>query len=310
VKLALFNDFTPGVVAGDRIADVSKVVGDGIMALRFYERIPAIIHDFVRLRAPFDEAGGRADTALAGVRLRAPLPRPSKIVCAIGNFFEGTKTPRRPLDMFLKAPSSILDPEGTVELPPHKANVFHHEAELAVVIGRRAKNVPQTQARDHVFGYCCFIDVSARGLGQGVGFRGKSFDTFGPLGPWIVTADEIPDPQKLQIRLWVDGRARHNYNTDDMEHPVDELVSWTSQVCTLEPGDLISCGTNHQEIGPVQDGERVEIEVERVGRMAVKVHDTLKRTWPKEIDKSMADFVRERRINPNIPLPKVLVFQE
>jgi hypothetical protein len=87
-------------------------------------------------------------------------------------------------------------------------------------------------------------------------------------------------------------------------------VSWTSQVCTLEPGDLISCGTNHQEIGPVQDGERVEIEVERVGRMAVKVHDTLKRTWPKEIDKSMADFVRERRINPDIPLPKVLVSQE
>jgi hypothetical protein len=77
----------------------------------------------------------------------------------------------------------------------------------------------------------------------------------------------------IGIRLWVDGRARHNCNTDDMEHPVDELASWTPQVCTLEPSDLISCGTNHQEIGPVQDGERVEIEVERVGRMAVKVHD-------------------------------------
>jgi 2-keto-4-pentenoate hydratase/2-oxohepta-3-ene-1,7-dioic acid hydratase in catechol pathway len=310
MKLALFNDFTPGVVVGDQVADISKVVGDGIMSLRSYERMPAIIDQFARLRGPLEEASRRADTPLASVRLRAPLPRPSKIVCAIGNFFEGTKTAKRPLDMFLKAPTSILDPEGTVELPPQKANVFHHEAELAVVIGRRAKNVSESQARDHVFGYSCFIDVSARGLGQGVGFRGKSFDTFGPLGPWIVTLDEIPDPQKLRIRLWVDGKARHDYSTDDMEHPVNELVSWTSQVCTLEPGDLISCGTNHQEIGPVQDGERVEIEVERIGRMAVKVHDALKRTWPKEIDKSMANFVRERRTNPSIPLPKVLVSQE
>jgi 2-keto-4-pentenoate hydratase/2-oxohepta-3-ene-1,7-dioic acid hydratase in catechol pathway len=310
MKLALFNNYLPGVVVGDKVADVSKVVGDKIMALRPHERTPAIIDDFARLREPLEEAGRGADTPLASVRLHAPLPRPSKIVCAIGNFFEGTKTARRPLDMFLKAPTSILDPEGTVELPPHQANVFHHEAELAVVIGRRTRNVAESQARQHVFGYSCFIDVSARGLGQGVGFRGKSFDTFGPLGPWIVTADEIPDPQKLQIRLWVDGRPRHNYNTDDMEHPVDELVSWTSQIVTLEPGDLISCGTNHQEIGPVQDGERVEIEVERIGRMAVKVHDALRRTWPKDIDKSMAAFVRDRRTNPNIPLPKVLVSKE
>src|SRR5260370_34522155 len=101
MNLGLFNDLPPGVVAGDRIADVSKVVGDRIMALRFYERIPAIIDDFARLRRPLDEAGGRADNALVGVRLRAPLPRPAQIVCAVSNFFEGTKTPPRAPDLVL-----------------------------------------------------------------------------------------------------------------------------------------------------------------------------------------------------------------
>src|SRR5258707_12099377 len=108
MKLALFNDFTPGVVAGDRIADVSKVVGDRIMALRFYERIPAIIEDFARLRRPLDEAGGRPDNPVVGVRLRGPLPRPSRIVGALANFFAGTKPPPRPVDSFLKARPSEL----------------------------------------------------------------------------------------------------------------------------------------------------------------------------------------------------------
>jgi 2-keto-4-pentenoate hydratase/2-oxohepta-3-ene-1,7-dioic acid hydratase in catechol pathway len=310
MKLALFNDYIPGVVVGDRIVDVSRVAGDAIMGLRFYERMPAIIAEFARLKGPLEQAARAGGVALADVRLRAPLPRPSKLVCAIGNFYEGTKTARRPSDMFLKAPSSVLDPGGTVELPPHKANIFHHEAELALVIGRRAKRVTEAQGRDYIFGYTCFIDVSSRGLGMGVGFRGKSFDTFGPMGPWIVTADEIPDPQKLQVRMWDDGQPRHNYNTEDMEHPVEELVSWVSQVCTLEPGDLISCGTNHQGIGPVQDGEQVEIEIERIGRMAVKVHDPLKRSWPKEIDRSMADWVRALRTDPKAPPPKIMIPQE
>lgn len=310
MKLAMFNDFLPGVVVGDRIADVSRMVGEAVMGLRFYERMPAIIEEFGRLRGRLEEAARGAGSPLAGVRLRAPLPRPSKIICALGNFFEGTRTARRAIDMFLKAPSAILDPGGTVELPPHKASVFHHEAEIAAVIGRRARNVAESEAPAQIFGYTCFIDVSARGLGNGVGFRGKSFDTFGPIGPWIVTAEEVGDPQKLQVRLWVDGQPRHDYNTDDMEHPVTELVSWASQVVALEPGDVLSCGTNHQGIGPVQDGERVEIEIERIGRMVVRVHDAAKRAWPKEIDQVMAGYVRARRSDPGLAPPDILIPRE
>ncbi len=296
MKLALFNDFVPGLVVGERIVDVSDEVGE-IAKLPPDQRMPRIIEEIDRLRPALEQAGRGPGVPLAQVRLRAPLPRPSKIFCCIGNYKEGTDTPVRPLDMFLKSPDAVIGPEDTVELPPAEATIFHHEAELAIVVGRRAKNVPVEQAAGHVFGYTCFIDVSARGIGQR-SFIGKSFDTFAPLGPWIVTADEIADPQALHVRLWDDGQLRHDYTTDDMEHPVPEVVSWASHIAALAPGDVIACGTNHQGLGPMQDGERVEIEIEHIGRMAVAVRDPLKRSWPKGVDESMARAVRERRAAP------------
>jgi 2-keto-4-pentenoate hydratase/2-oxohepta-3-ene-1,7-dioic acid hydratase in catechol pathway len=308
MKLALFNDYIPGVVVGDKtLVDVSKAVGEEVMKLRPHERMPEIIANFDRLRPALEkaaQAGG--GVPIAGAKLRAPLPRPSKILCAIGNFFEGTKTPIRPLALFLKSPGAVLDPGGTVELPKQQANVFHHEAEIAIVIGRRAKNVSQSEAMNHVFGFTCFMDISARGLGDNVGFIGKSFDTFAPHGPWIVTRDEIPNPNQLSIRMWNDDQPRHDYNTSDMEHPPAELVAYGSSISTLEPGDLISCGTNHQQIGPVQDGETVTIEIERIGRFSVKIHDEQKRKWPKEVDRAMADFTRGRRTDPSTPIPAIL----
>lgn len=307
MKLALFNDFIPGVVNGDRIVDVSAVVGE-IMALPLHDRMPSIIAEFEQLQPALAKAARAEGVPLSSVRLRAPLPRPSKILCGIGNFMEGTDTPKRPIGLFLKSPAAVIGPGDTVELPPTQATVFHHEAELAVVIGpRRAKGVSPEEAMNFIFGYTCFIDVSARGLGMGVGFIDKSFDTFAPMGPWIVTRDEIEDPQKLQVRLWVDGQPRHDYNTDDMEHQVVELISWASNIATLEPGDVISCGTNHQGIGPVQDGETMEIEVEKVGRIAVKVRDPQKRSWPKKIDEETARFVREWRRDPTLQPPKTLM---
>jgi 2-keto-4-pentenoate hydratase/2-oxohepta-3-ene-1,7-dioic acid hydratase in catechol pathway len=306
MKLALFNDYIPAVVVGDKLIDVSKAVGDDVMKLRPHERMPEIIANFDQLRPALEKAAQAGGVPVSGARLRAPLPRPSKILCAIGNFFEGTKTPVRPLALFLKSPAAVLDPGGTVELPKQQANVFHHEAEIAIVIGRRAKNVSQADAMNYVFGFTCFMDISARGLGDNVGFIGKSFDTFAPHGPWIVTRDEIPNPNQLSIRMWNDDQPRHDYNTSDMEHPPAELVAYASSISTLEPGDLISCGTNHQQIGPVQDGETVTIEIERIGRFSVKIHDEQKRKWPKEVDRAMADFTRNRRTDPSTPLPAIL----
>jgi 2-keto-4-pentenoate hydratase/2-oxohepta-3-ene-1,7-dioic acid hydratase in catechol pathway len=176
--------------------------------------------------------------------------------------------------------------------------VFHHEAELCVVIGKPAKDISRADAMNYVFGYTCMMDISARGLTRG-GVTGwyvdKSYDTFAPLGPWIVTRDEVADPQKLSVKLSVDGVPRQDYNTDDMEHGVAELVAWASEVSTLEPGDIISCGTNHQGLGPVQDGDTLTMEIQSIGSLTVTVSDPLKRSWPKKVDTEIAALVRARR---------------
>jgi 2-keto-4-pentenoate hydratase/2-oxohepta-3-ene-1,7-dioic acid hydratase in catechol pathway len=124
----------------------------------------------------------------------------------------------------------------------------------------------------------------------------KSYDTFAPIGPWIASRDEIADPQKLSVKLWVDGTLRQNYNTDDMEHPVSELVAWASEVAALEPGDVIACGTNHQGLGPIQDGETVTMEIESIGSLTVKVSDPEKRSWPKGIDPEFAQIAKKHRL--------------
>ena len=295
MKLAMFNDHRPGVVTGERIVDISALAGEAIMGLAPAQRMPAILECFAELGGALAQASG--GVPLSEVRLRAPLPRPGKILCAIGNYSEGVRGIVLPLGMFLKASNAVLDPYGTVVLPKKPARVFHHEAELCVVIGKAARDVSIADAMDHVFGYTCMMDISARGLTRGMTgwYVDKSYDTFAPLGPWIVTRDEIADPQKLSVQLSVDGAPRQDYNTDDMEHGVAELVSWASEVSTLEPGDIISCGTNHQGLGPVQDGETVSMAIESIGSLTVSVSDPEKRSWPKQVDTEMAALVRANR---------------
>src|SRR5262249_61764577 len=141
-----------------------------------------------------------------------------------------------------------------------------------------------------VYGDTCMIDVSARGEGRftcpsppPASGLGKSFDTFAPIGPCIATADEIDNPNDLHVRFWNDGQLRHNYNTDDMEHPVPELIEFATTVMTMNSGDLIAGGTNHEGLGALQDGETVEIEIDRIGRMSLIVADPLKRKWERGV---------------------------
>ncbi|MFN8516441.1 MAG: fumarylacetoacetate hydrolase family protein [Chloroflexia bacterium] len=158
-----------------------------------------------------------------------------------------------PLDVFLKSPASIIGDGDTVVLPPVEASIFHHEAELAFVIGKRGAKIPAAEAMDYVFGYVPFMDISARGTTGRTMFQGKSYDTFGPIGPAIVTADEIADPGiDLRAMLSVNGHLRQNFSTGDMANRIPELIAFGPEVCTLEPGDVIATGTNHQGLGPVQ----------------------------------------------------------
>src|SRR5947199_6895366 len=248
-----------------------------------------IIDDFETLRPALKRlAHERRALPLSQVRLRPPLPRPGKILACIANYWEHGALEARPLNMFLKNPDAVIGPEDTIVLPEFTGpRIFMHEAELALVIKGPAKKVAQQDWRSAVFGYTGLIDVSARGEGRRTwkagSWLGKSFDTFAPIGPCITTADEIPDPNDVIVRFWDDGQLRHNYNTDDMEHRVPELIEFASAIMTLNSGDLIACGTNHEGLGALQDGETVEIEVQHVGKMRLNVVDPLKRSWEKGV---------------------------
>jgi len=254
----------PGLLTDRGVVDIA-----GIVEKRHTPQLTmqALIDGLDRLRPSLERQAADGEALpLSSVRLRAPLPRPGKILCCIANYWEHAQREPRPLNMFLKNPEAVVGPGDTIVLPEFTEPwIFMHEAELALVIKGPAKKVSQANWRSAVFGYTCLIDVSARGEGRRTwkagSWLGKSFDTFAPIGPCIATADEIPEPNDLVVRFWNDRQLRHNYNTDDMEHRVPELVEFASTIMTLNTGDLIACGTNHEGLGALQDGETVEIEI-------------------------------------------------
>ena len=279
----------PGLLTERGVVDISREAGVGYAPQL---TMTSIIDRFESLRPALERAAREAEAIpLERVRLRAPLPRPGKILACIGNYWEHAQRETRPVNMFMKNPDAVVGPGDVIELPEFTEPwMFMHEAELALVIRGPAKQVKAEDWRGAVFGYTCMIDVSARGDGRftwpsgpPASWLGKSFDTFAPLGPCIATADEIEDPNNLHVRFWNDGQLRHNYSTDDMEHRVGELVAFATTVMTLNSGDIISCGTNHEGLGALQDGETVEIDIEKIGRMSLTVRDPLKRSWERGV---------------------------
>lgn len=273
----------PGILLGDAVVDVGEAVAH-LPSGSAQQLMAQIIEHFEVLRPDLERMAEKAaPLPLSAVRLRAPLPRPGKILCCIGNYWEHMQREPRPLNMFLKNPDAVIGPGDTVVLPEfEEPYVFQHEAELAIVIKGPSKKIKQADYMQAVFGYTCLIDVSARAQGRQTwrsgSWMGKSFDTFAPLGPCIVTADEIPDPNHLRVKFWNNGDLRHDYDTNDMEHRVPELIEFATAIMTLNSGDVIACGTNHEGLGPLQDGEVAEIEIERIGRLTVTVSDPLKRS--------------------------------
>jgi 2-keto-4-pentenoate hydratase/2-oxohepta-3-ene-1,7-dioic acid hydratase in catechol pathway len=292
---------SPGIVVEDGVVDIGSIVG---IETDPQDTMRRLIARYDRLRPEIEALAHSSERVpVESVRLWPPVPRPGKILCAIANYWEHAQREPRPLNMFLKNPDAVIGPGDTVVLPEDTEPwMFMHEAELAIVARGPSKSVARRDWRNAVFGYTGLIDVTARGRGRltwrPVSWLGKSFDTFAPVGPCIVTADEIEDPADLQVRLWVNGALRHNYSTDDMEHPVAALVEFASAVMTLDDGDLIACGTNHEGLGPIQDGDLVELEIERIGRMAVTVSDPLGRSWDRGVyagaDSTNRELVRHR----------------
>ena len=208
------------------------------------------------------------DLPLDGALLLPPC-EPTKIVCVGLNYRAhaaemGKELPAEPL-LFLKAPSALLPPGGEVVLPRQSQRV-EHEGELAMVIGRRAREVPVSHALEHVLGYTCADDVTARDIQrqEKVYARAKGFDTFCPVGPWLET--EVADPQGLALVLRVNGEVRQRGSTGDMIFTVAEVIAFISSVMTLEPGDLILTGTP-PGVGPLAPGDAVEVEIAGIGTL-------------------------------------------
>lgn len=212
------------------------------------------------------------------VALLAPVVDPQKVICVGLNYAShaaetGAKVGDEPV-IFNKFPTALCGHLQPIELPAVSTQV-DFEAELVVVIGREAKNIRREDAWDHIAGYCCGHDVSARDWQKGKPGKqwllGKTFNTFAPLGPWLVTRDAAPRPGELDIRLRLNGRVMQDSNTRDLIFPIDMLVSYLSNICTLLPGDLLFTGTppgvGMARTPPVflQPGDRVEVEVEGLG---------------------------------------------
>jgi len=218
-------------------------------------------------------------TPLNRVRLWAPVPDPNKIICMGRNYRAhaeegGGKVPEAP-ELFAKFANSLVGHDWPIELPAISQEV-DYEAELAVIIGRRAKNVSAGDALEYVAGYTILHDVSARDyqLKTSQWLAGKGMDTFGPMGPWIVTSDEIPDPQQLQMKLEIGGQVLQDANTSSMVFSVAESIAFISRVMTLEPGDVISTGTP-EGVGFVRKppiylkaGDVVNITIDGIGTLS------------------------------------------
>jgi 2-keto-4-pentenoate hydratase/2-oxohepta-3-ene-1,7-dioic acid hydratase in catechol pathway len=296
MKLLYFDDFTLGVLRGDAVVDVSGAVQD-IPHIGPHDLISGLIARFADYRARLEDAAARGKgIPVSSVRIRPPLPKPGNLDCMALNYREdGSRGEPAPINAFHKSPNSIIGNDDVMILPDVAATVFEGEAEVAVVMGRRAFNVRTAEAMDYVFGYCNFIDGSARGLppSGNTFYQMKSRETFAPIGPYLVTADEIADPQDLRVRLWVNGNLRQDFNTRDMVYKIPHCIEWVSSIHSLEPGDVLATGTDHRGLGAFQDGDAVEIETQGLGRLRVQVRDALKRRWSLE--------TRQERLAKGLP---------
>jgi 2-keto-4-pentenoate hydratase/2-oxohepta-3-ene-1,7-dioic acid hydratase in catechol pathway len=265
------------VVGEGEIVDVADLLKDGPWTIARLLRAGPDGVD--RIRDVVEAGGPWTSQPLSALTPLPPIARPGKIVAVGRNYADhaaeqGVATPDDPI-LFTKYSSSVVADGADIVWRASDTAQVDYEAELAVVIGTVARDVRPERALDHVLGYACLNDVSARDLqfGDGQWIRGKSLDTFCPFGPWIVTADEIPDPQALRIRCLVNGEVLQDANTSLMLHGVAALIAFTSRFITLEPGDVIATGTP-AGVGVFRkpprflgDGDEVVVDIEGIGQL-------------------------------------------
>ena len=282
MKICRYDDNRVGLVGDDGIRDVTSALSE-LGSFRYpLPEFDPFIASLASLKGRIAEAArGAQPVAYDRVKLRAPVANPGKVIAAPVNY---TKHLQEALadkgihhgnlvqeihkaGMFLKASSSVVGPGDGVKLV-HTGRRNDHEVELALVIGRTAKDVSAAQAMDHVAGFCIGLDMTIRGPEER-SLR-KSPDSYCVLGPWLATPDEVGDPGALRISITVNGEPRQDAHTSDLILKVNELIAWGSSFYTLHPGDIILTGTP-QGVGPVKPGDLMVATIERIGSMQVRV---------------------------------------
>lgn len=282
MKICRFDDNRIGVVRDDKVFDITPLF-DALGTPGWpYPLHDWIVGNFPRVRDRIESFLGQAACrALSEVTLRAPVANPGKIIGAPINYRDHiteanadqqiahgkTFTTLSQYGLFLKAPTALNGPDGSVEIPFSNRRT-DHEVELAVIMGKQAKRVSREHALEHVFGYCVALDMTVRGP-EFPGFR-KSADTFAVIGPWITTADEIGDPNALDLDLSVNGELRQQSNTQHLIFNVQYLIEYASAMYTLQPGDVIMTGTP-AGVGPVQPGDVMVARIAGLGELTMHV---------------------------------------
>ncbi|MBX5490943.1 MAG: fumarylacetoacetate hydrolase family protein [Chloroflexi bacterium] len=272
MRLAVFDQYRIGVVREQAVVDVSHAV-PGYTGRWPWSDVLTLVAELPRLRPTLEAAAREGPSRpLASVRLRAPVPLPGKLLAAPVNYRPrqlemNVETDAASQGVYLKAPSAVVGASDAIVLPFADRRV-DYEGELAVVIGRVARHVPAERALEYVAGYTGGFDITLRGR-ESAATR-KSFDTFAPLGPVLLTADEVPDPGELTVKVYVNDELRQRATAREMLLEVPELIAWASRLMTLYPGDVIMTGTP-PGVGPLRPGDRLALEIPRIGRLELPV---------------------------------------
>lgn len=272
MRIVGFDGGRIGVVKGDALCDVTDVVAETWPSSAAVNRLIASFADLEpNLRGKLASGTWRP---LTDVQLTAPVPKPGTLFAMPANYDDHVAEMASPNradrnSFFVLAPSSISGPSDTVVLPDLPGYRVDHECELAIIVGREGRHVRRENAMDHVFGYSCLVDLTVRGPQERA--SRKSFETFTPLGPWMVTRDEVDDPDDISLKLWVNDKLRHDGSTRDLIVDIRGIIEMVSSVSMIRPGDVIATGTP-AGVGPVVAGDTIRIWVQNIGEMTLSVH--------------------------------------
>jgi 2-keto-4-pentenoate hydratase/2-oxohepta-3-ene-1,7-dioic acid hydratase in catechol pathway len=272
MKLFRFNGGRIGVTSKNVSYDLTDALGIDVNMWPPVQMVQ-LIADYDKRMAGILEHPKTRKIDLPATQLQVPIEWPNKLLAYPANYRlhqveMNSKNQANVNGFFMKANTSLSGPNDPIVLPNLPGREIHHECEVGIVIGKKGRNITREKAFEHIFGYACLIDAVIRGNEERV--MRKSWDSFCPFGPWITTADEVPNPESLQAKLWVNGELRQNANTRDLILDIPGMIELASRVATLLPGDIIASGTP-EGVGPMKPGDKVRIAIEHLGEMNLDV---------------------------------------